>query len=112
MAVIPWDIKIHKNKGDKEVLIATVQLDAADTTDNLEISEYSDKTVHISGGTVSLLGSNGIGTPQALHRAHDPTLTFTAVAAEALATIIENPRILFASASAGTNVDIVIVARS
>ena len=105
MATIPWvvdEIKLG-------VMRATVQLDSGDTSDALNVCDYSDKTVHISGGTISVLGNNGIGTGQALHRVNDPTATFTNVAAELLATIIENPMVIVASASAGTNVNIVII---
>lgn len=108
MATIPWTIDEIK----VGVLRATVQLDSGDTSDALSICEYSDKTVHISGGTVSILGNNGIGTNQTLHRVNDPTLTFTNVAAELLAAIVENPMVLIASASAGSNVDVVIIARN
>jgi len=107
MAVIPWAVDEVK----VGVMRATVQLDSGDTTDELNVSSYSDKTVHISGGTVSVLGSNGIGTAQALHRVNDPTLNFTNVASELLATIVENPMIITASASGGSNVNIVIICR-
>jgi len=107
MAIIPWQIDEIK----LGVMRASVQLDNGDSTDELNISSFSDKTVHISDGTVSILGSNGIGTPQALHRVNDPTLNFTNVAAELLATIIENPMVIVASASGGSNIDIVIIAR-
>ena len=108
MATIPWVIDEVK----LGVIRATVQLDSGDTSDGLNVADYSDKTVHISGGTVSVLGNNGIGTGQALHRVDSPSSTFTSVASELLATIIENPMVIVASAAAGTNVDVVIICRN
>ena len=107
MAIVPWVIDEVK----LGVMRASITLTDGDTSDELSISDYSDKTIHIvPDDEATVLGSNGVGTPQALHRANDPTLSFSAVSGEVLATIIENPMVIVASAS-GDDATIVIIAR-
>lgn len=101
--------------GKYGVMAHTVTLWGGDSSADLTIPDFSDKTVHIFGGTfgtstVSVLGLNSSsGTGQDLHRVHDPSLTFTSVATEVLALLLENPLILQASASAGTGTSLQVV---
>lgn len=115
MATQTWQVV---NLGNS-VRVLSVTLASGDTSILYDLPMNSDKTVHIFGGTfgdaaVSLLGQNQTGTPgsptgQVLHRAHDPSLTFSAVVAEVLATILENPRWLVASANGTTGTGIRVV---
>ena len=101
------------------VIVCTAILNHGDTSKDLKIPGYSDKSIHLFGGTfgdstVSLTGLNDeSGTGQALHRVHDPTLTFSSLATETLALLLENPLILRASAggTTGTGLTIVIVGK-
>lgn len=97
------------------VYVASVTLDGGDTSGDLELSNYPDKTVHIFPGffgtsSVSVKGLNSHvgGTTQNLHRTDDPTQTYTGLVAEAMGHIIENPRYIRASASAGTGTALIV----
>ena len=103
---------------------------ATDVTEPLNIYDLPINTVHIFGSfggqNVSLLGFNAdpndatpttrdaaVATGQVLHQAHAPSSTFSAVAAELLAGVIENPRYIIAKANgAVTAVHIIALAYS
>lgn len=96
----------------------SVTLDSSsDVSDLLEIYDIPIDTIHIYGSfnsqTVTLLGTNSTASAangQALHRAHDPTLTFSTVGSEILAALVENPRFIYAKADgAVTSVVISII---
>lgn len=115
MAVVPWEVL---NLGNS-VRVISVTLAGGDSTILYDLPMFSDKTIHIFGGTfgdstVTVLGQNQTSTPgtptgQPLHQAHDPEEDFSAVAAELLATVLENPRWIIASASAGTGTGLRVV---
>jgi hypothetical protein len=94
-------------------MVASVVLDAGDSSNYLNLPDYPDKTVHIFGtfgdSAVSLKGSNDVGgTPQNLHRTDDPVSTYSALVAETLGHIIENPSFLVADATGSTGDGITI----
>lgn len=97
------------------VIETTCVLNGGDTSADLSIAGYSDKTIHVFGGTfgsstVSVKGMNSTsGTAQDMHRVNDPTTTFSSLAAELLALLLENPSIIRASASAGTGTGLTVV---
>ena len=89
-------------------ILAEVTLTGASQVAVLELFDLPIDTVHIygtfNGQNVSLLGSNtddttATATPQALTHAEDNTKTFSAVAAEVLASLQDNPRYLFAQSN-------------
>jgi hypothetical protein len=90
-------------------------LEGGDTSADLVVPDYADKTIHVFGGTfgssqVHVQGLNDTGgTAQSLHRVNDPSLTFTGIADETLALLLENPTILRAAATAGTGTSLTVV---
>lgn len=109
MAVKQWSIRPTR----RGTMIATITMDGGDTSTDINMQDFPDKTIHIFGtfgnSTVSLVGLNDTdGNGQVLHRTDDPTATFSAVGAELMAHVIENPYIFRASASAGTGTDLTI----
>jgi hypothetical protein len=110
MAIRSWAISLVK----KSTMLATITLDAGDTSTELELPEYPDKTVHIYGtfgdSAVALKGLNDAqGNGMDIHRTDDPTVSYSAVVAETMGHLIENPRILKASASGTTGTDLTVV---
>ena len=110
MALRSWTISLIK----KSTMLATVVLDAGDTSTELGLPEYPDKTVHIFGtfgdSAVALKGLNDAsGNGMDLHRTDDPTVSYSAVVAETMGHIIENPQILKASANGTTGNDLTVV---
>lgn len=101
------------------VVSHTCTMAAGDSSADLQIPDYSDKTIHVyasswGDSTVSVLGMNATGaTAQALHRVNDPTLTFSSLAAEVMALLLENPLIIRCSTtgSTGTNLTVVVVSK-
>jgi len=97
------------------VFFATCTLNGGDTGVDLKMPDYSDKTVHIFGGTfgnsaVSVKGLNDTdGTAQDLHRVNDPTLTFSSLTSETFGLVLENPLIIRVSASGTTGVGLKVV---
>ena len=104
--------------GKLGVIVETCTLNAGDTSTDLVIPDFSDKTIHIFGGTfgnssVSVKGLNSLsGTAQTLHRVNDPTLSFTSVSSETMALLLENPYILRASADGSTGTGLIVVISS
>jgi hypothetical protein len=103
MSIKPWTIRLTK----KATIVATVVLDGGDSSSYLNLPDYPDKTVHVFGtfgdSAVSLKGSNDEGgNAQNLHRTDDPTTTYSALVAETLGHIIENPNLLVANATGAT----------
>ena len=94
---------------------------ASQVSDFLRVHDMPLDTVHVfgtfGGSNVSVLGFNSnpatdgsISTPQVLHRADAPSSTFSAVAAELLAGVIEVPQYIVAQSNgAVTSVTIVAV---
>lgn len=115
MATVQW-VRTDPRYG---VTAHTCVMQAGDSSADIQIADYSDKTVHIfatsfGNSAVSVLGLNSTSAnAQALHRVNDPTLTFSAVAAELMALVLENPLILRATTSGttGTNLTVVIVSK-
>lgn len=110
---VDWDITPLRN-GAWEA--RAILQSASDVTEPLNFSDLPINTVHIFGAfnsqNVALLGYNSnpndttattgdiaVATPQALHQAHAPSTTFSAVATELLAGVIENPRYIIAKAN-------------
>lgn len=103
---------------------------ATDVTEPLNIYDLPIDTIHIFGAfntqNVSVLGFNAnpndttavtgdiaVASPQVLHQAHAPSTTFSAIAAEVLAGVIETPRYIIAVANgAVTTVHVIAVAYS
>lgn len=101
------------------VITHTCVMAAGDSSADLQIPDYSDKTIHVfasswGDSTVSVLGLNDTtATAQALHRVNDPTLTFSSLSAEVMALLLENPLVLRASTTGttGTNLTVVVVSK-
>jgi hypothetical protein len=113
MAVKRWDREGNARYG---TIVVSVTMNGGDTAENIEIPDYADKTIHVYGSfgnsTVTVTGLNDTAaSAQALHRVHDSSLTFSALAAETLALLLENPRYITASCAAGTGLKVVIVAK-
>lgn len=110
MAIIAWQVDPIK----QGVVRASVTLDGGDTSQELGLPEYADKTIQVSGtfgtSTVSVVGSNLVAdTPTfPLHQAHDPAEDFSALATAIGAAVIENPSGIIASAAAGSGSDLVV----
>ena len=103
--------------GKLGVIVETCVLNAGDTSADLVIPDFSDKTVHIFGtfgdSAVSVKGLNSLsGTAQNLHRVNDPTLTFSSVTTETMALLLENPYIIRASADGTTGTGLTVVISS
>lgn len=115
MAIAQW-VREDTRYG---VVSLTATLAAGDTSADLILPDYSDKTVHVYGGTfgdsaVSVKGLNSTSaTAQDMHRVNDPTLTFSTLTAELMALLLENPKIIRASASGttGTGLKVTIVSK-
>ena len=111
MATTNWT----RNDTKYGVISLSTVLNGGDTSIDLVIPDYADKTVHVFGGTfgssqVNVLGLNSTdGTGQSLHRVNDPTLTFTGLADETLALLLENPTIIRANATAGSGLSLKVV---
>jgi hypothetical protein len=107
MATRQWQ---RDNTAKYGVAIVWVSLEAGDTSADLLMSDYSDKTIHVFGGvfgdsTISVKGLNSTeasATAQDMHRVNDPTLTFSGLNSETMALCLENPAIIRASASGTT----------
>lgn len=116
MATKQWQ---RDNTARYGVMINEVTLEAGDTSADLLISDYSDKTIHVFGGTfgdstISVKGLNSTSaTAQAMHRVNDPTLTFSGLNSETMALCLENPAIIRADASGttGTGLKVVVVSK-
>ena len=98
----------------RSVVVATLVLDGGDSSDDLEIPNFQDKTVHVFGtfgsSTVSVTGLNNTNAnAQVLHRTADPTTTYSSLVAETLGHVVENPRYIRASASAGSGSGLTVV---
>ena len=101
------------------VMAHTCVMAAGDSSADLPLADYSDKTIHafatsFGNSTISVTGLNSTdASAQALHRVHDPSLTFSSMSAETLALLLENPLILRASTdgSTGTNLTVVVVSK-
>ena len=114
MATKTWS----SSRFTKGVVISTVVLEAGDVSNDLDIPNYPDKTVHLASGTfgdstVSILGSNNVSaTFQPLHRTDDPTKNYSGLTALILGHILENPSYIRASATGatGTGLSITITA--
>lgn len=111
MATTKWE-RLDTKYG---VIALSTTLNGGDTSVDLIIPDYADKTIHVFGGTfgssqVDVLGLNSTdGTGQSLHRVNDPSLTFSGIASETLALLLENPQIIRASATAGTGSSLKVV---
>ncbi len=117
-ATKPWVITPLRDGSYQAKIVLT---GASQVSDVLIMADMPIDTVHIYGTfnaqTVSVLGFNAdpvadasIATPQALHQAHAPSTTFSAVAAELLAGVIEVPRYIVAQSNgAVTSVSIVAI---
>lgn len=110
MATKNW-VNIVINKG---VVQSQVILNSGDTSDDLVLPSAPDKTIHIFGGTfgdatVSVKGSNNqSATFQNIHRTDDATLTYTAVAADLLGHMLENPGYIRATCGGTTGSGIIV----
>lgn len=101
------------------VMVHTCVMAAGDSSADLQIPGYSDKTIHVFAGTwgdstVSVVGLNDTtATAQAMHRVNDPSLTFSSLAAEVMALLLENPLIIRCSTTGttGANLTVVIVSK-
>ena len=115
MATIQWT----RTDPKYGVMQHSVVLGAGDSSTDLTIPDYSDKTVHafatsFGNSAISVKGLNTTdGTAQDLHRVNDPTTTFTSLSSETLALLLENPTILRVSTSGttGTGLTVVIVSK-
>lgn len=124
---VDWDITDLRNG----VWQARAKLQAAsEVTEPLGVPDFPIATIHIFGSfnatNVSVLGYNAdpndttattgdiaVATPQVLHQAHSPSSTFSAVAAELLAGVIETPRYIVAQSNgAVTAVHIILIGYS
>ena len=106
-APIPRGVHVYYN---------TVALDSDDTTNLINVANYSDKTVHVygtfgSGGSVTIKGSNKPDedgtTVVALHKTDLSALTFTTAGCF---TILENPLWIQAVVTAGDGTTALVVA--
>lgn len=88
------DVKVYANAAD---------LATGDTTTPLQLPNYPDKTVQVSGtfnsATVTIQGSNNGTTYVTLHKPDGTDATFTT---DAICQILENPVFIRASAASGT----------
>lgn len=115
MATVQWTREDSKYG----VVSMTATLAAGDSSADLILPDYSDKTVHVYGGTfgdsaVSVKGLNATAAnAQDMHRVNDPTLTFSSLTTEIMALLLENPKIIRASASGttGTGLKVTIVSK-
>lgn len=114
MAVKSWNYLVVL----KGVASSTVLLDPGDTSNDLELPNFPDKTIHVfatgfGDSTVSVLGSNNAtATFLPLHRTDDPTSNYSTLSANILGHILENPQYIRASATGatGTGITVTIVA--
>lgn len=78
-----------------------------DTSSELDLPQFTDKTIHVSGtfgvgGNARLRGMNTTGgNPQPLHPADAPAGALSTITAELLKTLVEDPLYLVADVSAG-----------
>ena len=89
------------------VAISTVTLANGEASDDLDLVSFPEKTLHLFGtfgvgGSVDIQGRNDpLATFQDLHRSHLTSGTFTSLTAELLAGMVENPRFIRATVTAG-----------
>jgi hypothetical protein len=111
LATVQWT----RNDAKYGVISLTATLNGGDVSADLMVPDYADKTIHVFGGTfgssqVDVLGLNSTeGTGQSLHRVNDPSLTFSGIASETLALLLENPAIIRASATVGTGTGLKVI---
>ena len=115
MAVRTWVTEVKA--GGWVIATLSADLGASDTTDNLELPMFPDKTIVlrlVSGSLTDLdfKGSNDGTNFFDLHRLDAPGSTFTDLTASLMAGIVENPRFLKVTAVAGTTpvVEVILVA--
>lgn len=101
---------------DVKVYYNVVALDSDDATSLINLSNYSDKTIHVygtfgAGGSLTIQGSNNPdedgSTVATLHKTDLSNLTFTSAGCF---TLLENPQWLRAKVTAGDGTTALTVA--
>ena len=116
MATIAWII----SQPIRSVIVASVTLANGDKSTDLELPNYPQKTIEISGtfgvgGTINVRGKNITNATPAnyfaldVHDSDATASTLTARVAAALARIIQNPRFILADVSAGDGTTSLVV---